>query len=218
LDFLFIYFSQHRSPPQPSPSLSQQLLPPPAAIVPPTSNPSVQPSHHSQQQAALLAQQLFGTQGVYPQDLIASGILPYASYYGSLPNTAPYLFDTRFMHEYANAAAASNEQLKAEHHKAAMRLSRQHHHQPPPPPPSVTGRSPPDPIYSSQSSKRHSHDLGYPTNDYPASIWRASNMANPQQQMHPQMKLNPGTNENPLLKLSDLSRHSSTRVNERNSR
>jgi hypothetical protein len=188
------------------------LLPPPSAIVPPTSNSSVQASHHSQQQAALLAQQLFATQGVYPQDLIASGLLPYAPYYGSLPNTSPFLFDPRLMHEYATAAA-NNEQLKAEQHKAALRLSRQHHHHPPPPP--VTGRSPPDPTYSNQSSKRHSHDLGYSTNDYPAPIWRASN---PQQQMHPQMKLNPGTNESPLLKLNELSRHSSTRVTERNSR
>jgi hypothetical protein len=91
-----------------------------------------------------------------------------------------------------------------------MRLSRHH-----PPPPSVPGHSPPNPSYS---SKRHAHDVGYPTNDYPASIWRTQNMTNPQQQMHSQMKLNPGTNENPLLKLNELSRHSSTRPNERNSR
>ena len=114
------------------------------------------------------------------------------------------------MHEYATAAA-NNEQLKAEHHKAAMRLSRHPHHHPPP----VAGRSPPDPTYSSSSSKRHSHDLGYPTGDYPASIWRATN---PQQQLHAQMKLSQGVNENPLLKLNELSRNSSARVPERNSR
>jgi hypothetical protein len=95
--------------------MGQQLLPPPAAIVPSTSNPSVQSSshsHHSQQQAALLASQLFTSQNVYPQDLIASGLLPYTSYYNSLPATSPFLFDPRLMHEYANAAAANNEQLK----------------------------------------------------------------------------------------------------------
>jgi hypothetical protein len=43
-------------------------------------------------------------------------------------------------------------------------------------------------------------------------------MSNPQQQVHPQMKLNSGTNENPLLKLNDLSRHSSARTAENNSR
>jgi len=88
------------------------------------------------------------------------------------------------------------------------------HHNPPP----VSNHSPPDSSYSTQSSKRHSHDLGYPTNDYPTSIWRTQNMTNPQQQIHSQMKLNSGTNENPLLKLNELSRHSSTRNNERNSR
>jgi len=97
--------------------MSQPLLPPPTAIAPPTSNPSVQSSshsHHSQQQAALLASQLFASTGVYPQDLIASGLLPYAaSYYGSLPTSSPFLFDPRLMHEYATAAAAANnEQLK----------------------------------------------------------------------------------------------------------
>jgi hypothetical protein len=96
-----------------------------------------------------------------------------------------------------------------------MRLSRHHHHLS-----SMPGHSPPEPSYSTQSSKRHSHDVGYPTGDYPASIWRTQNMTNPQQpqQIHSQMKLNPGTNENPLLKLNELSRHSATRVNERNSR
>jgi hypothetical protein len=98
-----------------------------------------------------------------------------------------------------------------------MRLSRPHHH-PHHHSPSVSAHSPPDPSYSNQSAKRHSHDLGYPTNDYPTSIWRTQNIPNPQQQMHSQMKHNPGTNENPLLKLNELSRHSSTRTNERDSR
>jgi hypothetical protein len=53
---------------------------------------------------------LLASSGVYPQDLIASGLLPYASYYGSLPASSPFLFDPRLMHEYA--AAANNEQLK----------------------------------------------------------------------------------------------------------
>jgi hypothetical protein len=115
---MFLSFSQHRvgpdqrSPPQSSPSLSQSLLPPPTAIAPPNSNPSLQPSPHSQQQAALLASQFFASTGVHPQDLIASGLLPYASYYGSLQANSPFLYDPRFMHEYATAAAANNEQLK----------------------------------------------------------------------------------------------------------
>jgi hypothetical protein len=94
-----------------------------------------------------------------------------------------------------------------------MRLNRHHHH-----PSSIPGHSPPESSYPAQATKRHSHDLGYPTGDYPASVWRTQNMTNPQQQqqqqqMHSQMKL-----ENPLLKHSDLSRHTATRVAERNSR
>jgi hypothetical protein len=95
-----------------------------------------------------------------------------------------------------------------------MRLSRHLHHQPP----SVPGHSPPDPPYPTHALKRHSHDMGYPTGDYSSSVWRTQNMNNPQQQVHPQMKLNSGTNENPLLKLNDLSRHSSARTAENNSR
>lgn len=99
---------------------------------------------------------------------------------------------------------------------AAMRLGRHAHH-----PSSLRGHSPTDPSYS-QSSKRHSHDLGYSTNDYPASIWHTQNMNNPQQQqpqsMHSQTKHNQAPNENPLLKLNELSRYSSARTNERNSR
>ena len=94
--------------------MGQTLLPPPATIAPPTSNPSVQQSshqHHSQQAALLAASQLLASSGVYPQDLIASGLLPYAPYYSSLPTNAPFLFDPRLMHEYATAAA-NNEQLK----------------------------------------------------------------------------------------------------------
>ena len=107
-------FSPHRSPPRSSPSMNQQLLPPPAVIAPMTSNPSIPPSHHSQQQAALLtAQQILAAQGVYPQDLIASGLFPYASYHGSLPTGASsFLLDPRFMHEYASSAAANSEQFK----------------------------------------------------------------------------------------------------------
>lgn len=101
--------------------------------------------------------------------------------------------------------------LLVEQHKAAMRLSRQHHHHPS----SIPAHSPSDPSYSNPSSKRHSHDLGYPTNDYPASIWRAQNLPNPS---HP-MKHTSANNENPLLKLNELSRYSSARVvNERRSR
>ncbi|CAF3901687.1 unnamed protein product, partial [Adineta steineri] len=132
----------------------------------------------------------------------------------SLPANSPFMFDSRLMQEYAAAAsAANNEQLKAEHHKAAMRYKMAHHHQPS----SMPSHSPPDPSYPTHATKRHSHDLGYPTDDYPASIWRTQNMSNPQQ-MHPHMQHNPGANENPLIKLNELSRHSSTRATERNSR
>ena len=48
---------------------------------------------------------------MYAQELLNSGILPYAPYYGALPPGAPFLLDPRLMHEYA-AAAANNEQMK----------------------------------------------------------------------------------------------------------
>jgi hypothetical protein len=105
----------------------------------------------------------------------------------------------------------------AEHHKTAMRLNRQHHQQQQQQQ-HHHHHSPPDSSYSNQSSKRHSHDIGYPPNDYQTSIWRTQTMPNSQQQIHSQMKHNPGTNENPLLKLNELSRHSATRVTDRNSR
>lgn len=91
-----------------------------------------------------------------------------------------------------------------------MRFNRQHHHHHPPMP----SHSPPDPSYSNPSSKRHSHDLAYPSSDYPASIWRTQNPLNPPHQM----KHTGGNNENPLLKLNELSQRSSAQVNERNSR
>ena len=84
-----------------------------------------------------------------------------------------------------------------------MRLNRpqpqSHHHSP------SESSYPPNP-----TSKRHSHDLGYPTSDYPTSVWRTQNLPNSQQQIHAQLKHNSGTN--------DLSRHSATRQTERNSR
>jgi hypothetical protein len=146
------YFSQSRHPseqrsPSQSASSNQQLLPPPTAIVPPTSNPSGQSSshpHHSQQQAALLAaSQLLASSGMYSQELLASGLLPYSPYYGSLPG-APFFMDPRLMHEFA--AAANNEQLKN------LRTTRHH--------PYVSAHSPPEPssAYASQSSKRHPHE------------------------------------------------------------
>lgn len=94
-----------------------------------------------------------------------------------------------------------------------MRLSRHHHHSL-----SSHEHSPPDSKYHNQSSKRHSHDFGYPTNDYQTSIWHVQNMSNsPQQQINSQMKHNSGSSENPLLKLNELSRYSSTRTTERRS-
>ncbi|CAF0840416.1 unnamed protein product [Adineta ricciae] len=205
-----------RSPSQPSPAMNQPLLPPPSTIGPPTGSPSVsslQHSHHSQQQAAILAaSQFLASNGVYSQDILTNSLLPYTSYYGSLPPTSPFLFDPRLMHEYA--AANNSEQLKAEHHKAAMRFSRHHHHHQGP---NVPVHSPPDASYPPHSSKRHSHDLGYPGNDYPAQIWRTQNMTNPQQ-VHSQMKHSSATNENPLLKHADLSRHAPAHVPDRSSR
>lgn len=48
---------------------------------------------------------------MYTQDILNSGLLPYAPYYGALPPGTPFLIDPRLMHEYA-AAAANNEQMK----------------------------------------------------------------------------------------------------------
>lgn len=90
-----------------------------------------------------------------------------------------------------------------------MRLARPHH------PASMRGHSPPDPAYPSAASKRHPQDMGYPTNDYPPSMWHTPNMNNHQQL---QMKHHPSGNENPLLKLNELSRYSSTHPSERSSR
>ena len=102
----------------------------------------------------------------------------------------------------------------AEHHKATMRLSQYSDHRRLSP---VRGHSPTDPSYSLQSLKYHSHDIGYSTNDYPASIWHPSHMKY-SQTIHPQMKLSSSTNENPLLKSNDLPRYSSSRTNERSIR
>lgn len=113
-----VIFSQHRSgaeqvsPSQISPSMGQSLLPPPSAIAPPTGNPPVPQSphtHHSQQAALIAASQLLASSG-YGPDLLASGLLPYAPYYGSSQSNAQFLFDARLMHEYANAA--NSEQMK----------------------------------------------------------------------------------------------------------
>ena len=126
--------SEQRSPSQTSSSSSQQLLPPPTAIVPPSSSSSS--SHHSQQQAALLAaSQILASSGMYPQDLLNSGLLPYSHYYGSLPGNSFY-DDPRLMHEFNSAT--NNAQLKN------LRANR---HLP-------STHSPPDP--SAYSSKRHS--------------------------------------------------------------
>ena len=76
---------------------------------------------------------------MYSQEFLANSILPYSSYYGSLPG-APFLLDPRLMHELA---AANNEQLKnlrATRHPAAHGST----HSPPDMPPSAT--------------KRHSHE------------------------------------------------------------
>jgi hypothetical protein len=149
------YFSQSRHPSeQRSPSQSssssatQQLLPPPTAIVPPTSNSSIQSSAHShhsqqqqqQQQAVLLAaSQMLASSGMYPQELLNSGLLSYPHYYGSLPGASFYV-DPRLVHDF------TNEQLKN------LRSNRHI-------PPHTSTHSPPDPsTYSSQSSKRHSHE------------------------------------------------------------
>jgi hypothetical protein len=140
--------SEQRSPSQSSSaSTNQQLLPPPTAIVPPTSNPSIQSSSHShhsqqqqqQQQAVLLAaSQMLASSGMYPQELLNSGLLPYSHYYGSLPGASFYV-DPRLMHDF------TNEQLKT------LRSNRHLPH--------TSTHSPPDPsTYSTQSSKRHSHE------------------------------------------------------------
>lgn len=126
-----IYSRQTRHPTEQR-SPSQQLLPPPTAIVPPSSSSS----SHSQQQAALLAaSQILASSGMYPQDLLNSGLLPYSHYYGSLPGNSFYV-DPRLMHEFNSAT--NNEQLKN------LRANR---HLP-------SAHSPPEP--SAYSAKRHS--------------------------------------------------------------
>ncbi|CAF4024670.1 unnamed protein product, partial [Rotaria magnacalcarata] len=109
--------SEQVSPSQISPPMGQSLLPPPATIAAPGSNAPVpsSPHHHAQQAAMITASQLLASSGVYPQDLLSNSLLPYASYYGSSPSNAPFLFDPRFMHEFATAAA-NNEQLKVHNH------------------------------------------------------------------------------------------------------
>ena len=148
------YFSQIRHPseqrsPSQSASTNQQLLPPPTAIAPPTSNSALSSSssshsHHSQQQqqqqqaALLAASQMLASSGMYPQELLTGGLLPYSHYYGPLPG-ASYYVDPRLMHDFATAA--NNEQIK--HLRSTRHLP----------------HSPPEPSnYSSQSSKRHSHE------------------------------------------------------------
>ena len=59
-------------------------------------------------------------------------------------------------------------------------------------------------------------DLGYPNAEYASSVWRATNLSG-----NPLSKGNHGGNENPSLKLNEMSRHASTRIpsaNDRNSR
>lgn len=131
--------SEQRSPSQPTSvaSNNQQLLPPPTAIAPPTSNPSIQSSPHSQQ-AALLASQILASSGVYTQDLLSSGLLPYSHYYGSMPGASFYL-DPRLMHELN--AVANNDQIKNLH------ANRHRTH--------ASTHSPPDPSVYSNQSKRH---------------------------------------------------------------
>ena len=145
--------SEQRSPSQSSTSSisnTQQLLPPPTAIHPTASNPSLQSSpaaahsqHTQQQQAALLAaSQILASSGMHPQELLASGLLPYPHYYNSIPGASFYV-DPRLMHDFT--AAANNEQLKN------LRTSRH--------PPYGSTHSPPEPsAYLSQSSKRHPHE------------------------------------------------------------
>jgi hypothetical protein len=156
------YYSQIRHPneqrsPSQSSSANQQLLPPPTAIAPPSSNPSLSSSshpHHSPQQQAVLlaASQMLASSGMYPQELLTSGLLPYSHYYGSLPGASFYV-DPRLMHDFTTAT--NNEQLKN------LRSNRHLPH------------SPPDPsAYSSQSSKRHSHEnIGITTKERLNSIY-----------------------------------------------
>jgi len=148
-----LYFSQSRHPseqrsPSQSSSNTQQVLPPPTAIVPATSNSSLQSSsshsHHSQQQQAALlaASQILASSGMHPQELLASGLLPYPHYYNSLPSTSFYA-DPRLMHDFTTVA--NNEQLKN------LRTNRHL--------PYAPTHSPPEPSpYSTQSSKRHPHE------------------------------------------------------------
>ena len=182
---------------------------------------------------------------MYPQDLLNSDLLPYASYYGSLPSGAPFLFDPRLMHQYA-AVNPSHEQFKgrthsraferlqnssllaAEQQQAAMRSSRHYYAH-------AAGQTPPDGSYPTHSSKRSMHESNgkdhcgilshhlssvnpvvYANPDYPASLWRAQGM-----NANPHLKSSHGMNENSAMKLNELPRHSSPRVSaasERNSR
>jgi hypothetical protein len=176
--------------------------------------------HPSQQQAAILAaSQLLASSGMYSQELLASGLLPYSPYYGSLPG-APFFIDPRVMQEFA-AAAANSEQIKN------SRSNRPHAH--------ASAHSPPDQStspYPTQSSKRHPHEsigrtlieslgpcsvsllehMRYPTSEYATPIWRTQNLNSAQQMhSHSQLKSNSGAHENSSLKLNELSRHS-TRV------
>lgn len=96
----------------PSP-LNQGLLPRPAAIVSSTSTSSVPPSsahaHHVQQANSFLPtpQMLAAPSGMYPPEFVASGLLPYGPYHGSLPSGAQFLIDPRVMRDYALAVANS---------------------------------------------------------------------------------------------------------------
>jgi hypothetical protein len=50
--------------------------------------------------------------------------------------------------------------------------------------------------------------MRYPSNDYATPIWRTQNLNNSQQQQQQQIHSQLKPNENPLLKLNELSRHS----------
>ena len=155
---------------QASSPINSASLPPPAAIVSSASNPSV-PSAAHPHHAQVASNFLPTSSGMYAQELLTSGLLPFAQYYGSLPPGAQFLFDPRAMRDYA-VATANSEQMKSsssnamlcsrellpilvEQQKSAMRTSRHHH----PHHPSAHSPSDPSPAYPPpHPGKRHFPD------------------------------------------------------------
>ncbi|CAF1009587.1 unnamed protein product, partial [Didymodactylos carnosus] len=146
---------------------------------------------------------------LYPHDLITSGVLPYSSYYSSLPVPGNPLFnfyDPRLIHDYTTAAAANSDQFKADQHKInSAAATRIRHHLAPS---NVANSSENYHTPTKRTQVENMEHIRY--NDY---TWRQ------------QMKNSPGNDsrqhhlyanvENPISKLAELS-HWSNR-SERNS-